>query len=75
MKKAIALLLCIGMILGNIVFAENADPFADKEEINIAFIGGSITEGFVASTYSKNQNDTGKDGSITNKNCYERHNL
>lgn len=70
MKKAIALLLCIGMILGNIVFAENADPFAGKEEINIAFIGGSITEGFGASTYSKNQNDIGKDGSITNKNCY-----
>lgn len=70
MKKTIAFLLCIGMLLGNVVFAQNADPFEGKEEINIAFIGGSITEGYGSSTYVKPTNDTAKDGTIANKKCY-----
>lgn len=73
MKKFIVSFLSIIMILQNLSFAaeENADPFADRDELNIAFIGGSITEGYGSTTWSSDDlNDAEKDGSIKNTNCY-----
>ena len=50
MKKTTAAILIISVILSTLcfgaVYADGSDPFAGKDTVNIAYIGGSITEGW-----------------------------
>ena len=77
MKKIIISLLCpiilmVTVFQGFTYAEENPDPFSGLSEINIAFIGGSITEGYGATTYPgiASLNDLEKDGSLINANGY-----
>ena len=48
MKKIVALLMASVMILSGlctVVQAEETDPFAGKDSVNIVYLGGSITQG------------------------------
>lgn len=74
LKRIYSLLLAFSIVLSSIVVIEAAetpaDPFADKDSLNIVFIGGSITEGYGSSTYQAYNYTTDRDGTIKNHDCY-----
>lgn len=45
MKKFIAFVLALTMVLTTFTVVSAAEPFSDRDELNIVYLGGSITEG------------------------------
>lgn len=74
LKRIYSLILAISIVLSSIVVIKAAetpaDPFADKDELNIVFIGGSITEGYGSNPYQAYNYTTDRDGTIKNTACY-----
>lgn len=74
LKRFYSLLIAISIVLSSIVVIEAAetpaDPFADKDSLNIVFIGGSITEGYGAKSHQAFNYTTDRDGTIKNPDCY-----